>query len=422
MKNLTIVFVILFLLISVSMVWAQEEKINIVHYHWTQPPYDEINANAAKTFMEKYPNVNIEIIFIADPDMPTKVRTAALGGGGMDSFAMPNMQSAWFMANGICAEIMPSAFGKETIEEVLEMWQEGSLQKTGGFYNGKYYGIPFEMSSYVAWINTGHMKEAGLDPVANLPKTWKEFVDACSKMTVRQNDVIVRNGFAINLKASVFPFLVLHSFMEQKGLDWPTEQGLMDSLDKPEALEALSTFTNFATKDGIFNPGLFDDEREGFGNGLCSTFLTGGSWYWGVLDSYSVAREDVTPIPYPRFEGGKDIGGPVYGYCVFVAEQSKNKEWAWKWLDHLANQPEAFIEHGYFQPRNSLDPALADKYILNNDVFDAERRNGAALLASPKFSETQDAVGEAVRRVVFGGMSNEESLNALKEELSDILE
>jgi len=142
-KKLTIVFVLLFLLISISIVWAQEEKINIVHYHWTQPPYDEINARAAKTFMEKYPNVNIEIIFIADPDMPTKVRTAALGGGGMDTFAMPNMQSAWFMANGICAEIMPSAFGKETIEEVLEMWQEGSLQKTGGFYNGKYYGIPF---------------------------------------------------------------------------------------------------------------------------------------------------------------------------------------------------------------------------------------------------------------------------------------
>ena len=68
MKKLTIVFVLLFLLISISIVWAQEEKINIVHYHWTQPPYDEINARAAKTFMEKYPNVNIEIIFIADPD------------------------------------------------------------------------------------------------------------------------------------------------------------------------------------------------------------------------------------------------------------------------------------------------------------------------------------------------------------------
>jgi len=420
-KFLTLLFVLLLVLVFVSFGWAQEEKIEIIHYHWSQPPYDEINANAAKTFMEKYPNVKVEIMFFADPDMPTKVRTALLGGGGMDTFAMPNMQSAWFMANGLCTEIIPSAFGKETIEEVVDMWEEGSLQKCGGFYDGKYYGIPFEMSSYVAWINKAHMKEAGLDPETNIPKTWSEFVDVCKKMTVWRNDVIVRNGFAINLKASAFPFLVLHSFMEQKGLDWTTEQGLLASLETPEALEAFSTFTNFAVKDGIFNPGLFDDEREGFGNGLCSTFLTGGSWYWGVLDHYTVSREDVTPFPYPRFEDGQDVGGPVYGYCVFVAEQCKNKEWAWKWLDHLASQPEAFIAHGYYQPRKTLDPALAYKYIPNNDVFDAERRKGATVIASPSYSEIQDAVGEAIRRVVFAGVSNEESLKMLKEELKGII-
>jgi len=98
-KKLTIVFVLLFLLISISIVWAQEEKINIVHYHWTQPPYDEINARAAKTFMEKYPNVNIEIIFIADPDMPTKVRTAALGEEEWTLSPCPtcNQPGSWLM-------------------------------------------------------------------------------------------------------------------------------------------------------------------------------------------------------------------------------------------------------------------------------------------------------------------------------------
>jgi ABC-type glycerol-3-phosphate transport system substrate-binding protein len=112
MKKLLVIFIALFLFISASMVWAQEEKINLVHFHWTQPPYDEINARAAKTFMEKYPNVNIEIIFIADPDMPTKVRTAALGGGGMDTFAMPNMQSAWFMAMGYVLKLCRQHLGK----------------------------------------------------------------------------------------------------------------------------------------------------------------------------------------------------------------------------------------------------------------------------------------------------------------------
>ncbi len=180
------------------------------------------------------------------------------------------------------------------------------------------------MSSYVAWINTGHMKEAGLDPVANLPKTWKEFVDVCKKMTIRQNDVIVRNGFAINLKASFFHSQFSIVLWSKKAQIGQLNKGY-GQLDTPEALEALTTFTNFATKDGIFNPGLFDDEREGFGNGLCSTFLTGGSWYWGVLDSYSVAREDVAPIPYPRFEGRKDIGGLFMAIVYLLQSSAKTK-------------------------------------------------------------------------------------------------
>lgn len=399
--------------------WAKE--VRIVHYHWTQPPYDEIVKSSAESFMKENPNVKVEVLFFPDPDLPTKVRLALMGEGDIDTFALPNMLSAWYMANGLCAEIDPGAFGKQTIEEVVDMWLPDAFRKTGGFYEGKYYGIPHEMSNYVAWINIAHMKEAGLDP-ANLPSTWSEFVETCKKLVVKEGNIYKRNGFAINLKAPIFPFLVLHSFMEQKGLGWSTEAGFVKSLGTKEALEAFTTFTNFATKDGIFDPGLFDDDREGFGNGLTSTFLTGGTWYWGVLEKYSVKPEDVTPFKYPRFSGGKDVGGPVYGYSIFVARHSKNQEWAWKWIDHLESNPEAYIVHGYFQPRKSLDPALADKYIPNNDVFGYERDHGAILLASPKFNEVTDAVGEAIHRVVFSGENPEEVLKSLQEEVKNILE
>ncbi len=421
-RILPFLVVLCFMFVSVPFVWAKAEKIRIVHYHWTQPPYDEINAGSAKSFMAEHPNVQIKVLMYADADMPTKVRTALAAGGEIDTFAMPNMQSGWFMANNTCAEIMPSAFGKQTVQEVIDMWEKGAVKKVGGFYSDIYYGIPHEMSNYVAWINTAHMREAGLDPETDIPKTWKEFVSVCKKMTKDEGGVRVRNGFAINIKASVFPFLILHTLMEQKGLDWSTEKGLLASLDTKEAVEALTTFTNFATKDDIFDPGLFDNEREGFGNGLCSTFLTGGTWYWGVLDHYSVPRKDVTPMRYPRYKDGKDIGGVVYGYCVFVAKQCKNQEWAWKWLNYLERQPEAYIVHGYYQPRKTLDPLLADKYIPNNDIFGAERKTGAAILSSPRLSEIQDSVGEAVSRVIFRGISNEESLRTLKEEIESIFE
>jgi ABC-type glycerol-3-phosphate transport system substrate-binding protein len=415
MKNL----ISLAILIAFSSVSFAKEVIR--HIHWTQPPYDEIIMGTAKDFMSENPNVEIKIQLVADADMPTKVRTA-LTANGVETFAMPNMQSPWFMANGTTAEIIPSAFGKNSIQEVVDMWLPGAIKKTGGFYEGKYYGIPHEMSNYAAWVNIDHMKNVGLDPKKDIPTTWQEFKLLGKILTEKNGDQITRNGFAINTKAAIFPFLILHSLMQQKGLDWSSEKGLYSSLDSKEALEAFSTFTNWATKDGIFDPGLFENEREGFGNGLTSQFLTGGTWYWGVLDGYSVKRDEVMPIKYPRFKDGKNIGGVAYGYCVFVSKQAKNKELAWKWLNYLENRPEKYIVHGWFQPRKSLDKKLAAKYIPNYEVFGEEFEYAAAIIASAKFAEIQDAVGASVQRVLFEDISNEESLSMLKDDVGSILD
>ena len=413
------ILISLAILIAFGSVSFAKEVIR--HIHWTQPPYDEIIMGTAKDFMSENPNVEIKIQLVADADMPTKVRTA-LTANGVETFAMPNMQSPWFMANGTTAEIIPSAFGKNSIQEVVDMWLPGAIKKTGGFYEGKYYGIPHEMSNYAAWVNIDHMKKAGLDPKKDIPTTWQEFKLLGKILTEKNGDQITRNGFAINTKAAIFPFLILHSLMQQKGLDWSSEKGLYSSLDTKEALEAFSTFTNWATKDGIFDPGLFENEREGFGNGLTSQFLTGGTWYWGVLDGYSVKRDEVMPIKYPRFKDGKNIGGVAYGYCVFVSKQAKNKELAWKWLNYLENRPEKYIVHGWFQPRKTLDKKLAAKYIPNYEVFGEEFEYAAAIIASANFAEIQDAVGASVQRVLFEDISNEESLSMLKDDVGSILD
>jgi multiple sugar transport system substrate-binding protein len=141
--------------------------------------------------MAKYPDVEVKVLMYADPDMPVKVRTALAAGGECDTFAMLNLQSGWFMANGLVEEIMPSAFGKETVQEVVDMWEKDAFKKVGGFYNGTYYGIPHEMSNYAAWINTAYMKEAGLDPEKDIPKTWEEFVEVAKKMTKKEGEVIL---------------------------------------------------------------------------------------------------------------------------------------------------------------------------------------------------------------------------------------
>ncbi len=428
-------FLVLVLLVAASVIWAggqkEVEKKRIVHFHWTETTYDKINHQAVDLFQEKHPEVEVKILLLPDGDRAAKIRTALAADGEIDSFALNNGESAEFLGAGQMIEIKPEGFGKKTVDEVKDMWTPGAIETCGGFWQGKYYGIPFELSNYVAWINTAYMKEAGLNPATDKPKTWDDFTSVCNKLVKEEGGVRVRNGFACNSKEGIFNFLVVLAMMEQLDLDWGTESGFIASMDKPKMLaKGLKTATDFAVKDKIWDPGLFDNDREGFGNGKTATFLTGGTWYWGVLDTYSVPRKDVEPFPYPRFPDGKDQGGVGYGYCVYVSRLAKDPVLTWEWLDTLASQPNEFIKFGYHQPRKTLsdgshglDAKLAkDSIPYYDEVFKGELARPAVWLSSTKGAQVTDAVWGAISRIMYEGSAVEDSVKQLQKDIRSILQ
>ena len=147
-------------------------------------------------------------------------------------------------------------------------------------------------------------------------------------------------------------------------------------------------------------------------------FLTGGTWYWGVLDTYSVKRKDVEPFPYPRFADGKDIGGVGYGYCLYVSKLAKDPDARVQVPGRLASQPNEFIKQGYHQPRvtlsngkPALDPTLAKKYIpFYDEVFKGELAKTAVWLSSTKGNQVTTAVWDAISRVIYQGVSVDDSV------------
>jgi ABC-type glycerol-3-phosphate transport system substrate-binding protein len=423
-----VLLIVLVILLAVSFTVAAQKK-KLVHYHWTETLYDPINKKAADTFMAQNPNVEVVILYLPDSDRPNIIRTVLAAKGTIDSFALSNGQSAEFLGAGQMVPIVPKGFGKSSIKDVVNMWTPGAIETCGGTWDGQYYGIPFELSNYVAWINTAFMKEAGLNPATGKPKTWDDFVAVGKKLMKIEGGTTVRNGFMCNSKAGIFNYLVLLNMMEQLGLDWGTEKGLAASLDNPKALaRGLQTYTDFVVKHKIWDPALADNDREGFGNGKSGMFLTGGSWYWGVLDTYSVPRKDVEPFPYPRFKDGKDIGGVGYGYCLYVSKLAKDPELAFKFLDTMASQPNEFIKQGYHQPRvklsngaQALDPALATKSIpYYNEVFKGELAKTAVWLSSTKGAEVETAVWDAISRVMYEGGSVEASVAQFQKDIRAI--
>lgn len=273
------------------------------------------------------------------------------------------------------------------------------------------------------------MKEAGLNPKTDIPKTWADFVAVAKKLVKVDNGVTVRNGFMCNSKEGIFNFLVISAMMEQLGLDWGTEKGMIASMDQTDALvRGLKTYTDFVTTDKIWDPALANNDREGFGTGKSGIFLTGGTWYWGVLDTYSVKRKDVQPFPYPRFPDGKDIGGMGYGNALYVSRLAKDPALTFEWLDTMTSQPNEFIKQGLHQPRmwlsngkQALDPTLARKYIPYYDqVFKGELAKPSVWLSSTKGNQVTSAVWDAISRVIYQNVGVEDSVTQLQSDVKGI--
>jgi ABC-type glycerol-3-phosphate transport system substrate-binding protein len=182
------------------------------------------------------------------------------------------------------------------------------------------------------------------------------------------------------------------------------------------------------TDSKIWDPALADNDREGFGNNKTAIFLTGGTWYWGVLDTYSVKRKDVEPFPYPRFADGKDIGGVGYGYCLYVSKLAKDPKLAFEFLDAMASQPNEFIKQGYHQPRvrlsngkPGLDPTLAKKYIpYYNQVFKGELAKTAVWLSSTKGNQVREIVWQAISKVIYENASVDDAVAGLQSDIKNL--
>ncbi|MBA7466687.1 hypothetical protein ES707_01875 [subsurface metagenome] len=430
-----VLLLVLMLGLLASVVWAGGQKATevtrIVHFHWTETSYDPINNHAVELFQAKHPEVEVKILLLPDADRRDKIRVALAADGEIDSFALSNGESAEFLQAGQMVPIEPKGFGKSSVQQVVDMWTPGAINTCGGVWDGVYYGIPFELSNYVAWINVEFMKEAGLNPKTDKPKTWDEFVAVGKKLVKEEGGSRVRNGFMANSKAGIFSYLVLLNMMEQRGLDWGSEKGIVASMDKPQELaRALTTYTDFVVKDKIWDPSLAEDDRGGFGTGKTGMFLTGGTWYWGVADNWKMPRENIEPFAYPRYPDGKDIGGVGYGYCLYVSRLAKDPVLTFEWLDTMASQTNEFIKLGYHQPRakysdgsQALDPELAKASIpYYDEVFKGELAKTAVWLSSTKGSQVEDAVWAAISSVIYGGGSVADSVATLQRDIRSVYE
>jgi ABC-type glycerol-3-phosphate transport system substrate-binding protein len=377
---------------------AQDAPITLTYLHHEHPPVNDLEQELIQQYQEANPNVTIEYIVTPDVDMFTEYSAMLVAGTPPDivNFGDSDVPAVW--QRGQLAPVDLSAVGVASLEDLESLYLTNAL--SGYMFDGQLYALPSELSDYVMWVNTQMLETAGVE----YPRTWEEMSTIGQELMIRSGDQVTQEAIALPFSFPGAQFLVLDAMARQAGGQLFSDDGTEAFLTSDPVVKAVTTLAGFVQTDKITDPALNGTtagaDRDLFLNGVAAMMLTGGSWYRGTLEGSEVG-EHAIPVPYPRFEGGPDIAGDVYGYGLTVGASSQNPAEAWKFIGFLTSHGTDYFEAGGLFIG---DAATAESDVAaespNWDVFQAELAAGQYAPRLYQSNEISDIVGRTLDAVV----------------------
>jgi raffinose/stachyose/melibiose transport system substrate-binding protein len=316
LKKLGLIFLIFCLsLMLFNCGKGTKKEVTISWWHLdTQDKQKAAWQKLADDYMAKNPHVKIEITVLENEAFKQKIATVMQSGDPPDIFrswggGVMNEYAKAGLLKDITSKLKGTAWGKSFGQGALGVYS----------YNGKYYGVPYDMGAVGFWYNKAIFKQLGLKPF----ETWSELLEGVKKIKA----------------AGIIPIAL------GEGDKWPgafwweylaVRIGGKDAFDKAysrkgsfadkpfieagEKLKELMALEPFQTG---FLAAQYNDEATLVGNRKAAMELM-GQWAPYVQESTTPDKkglgEDLGWFPFPAVEGGagkpNDILGGGNGYVI----------------------------------------------------------------------------------------------------------
>ena len=288
---------------------APAEKVKVVWWHIsTGDPGKALFQKFADEYMAAHPNVTIEITILENEAFKSKMTTV------MQSGEPPDIFQSW--GGGVMNEYAKAGLMKDISADLdKDGWRDtfapGALAVYA--YQGKNYGVPFDMGMIGWWYNKDLFAKAGIQEP---PKTWTELLDDVKKLkaagitpiAVGMGDkwpgmhmwayLVTRIGGKANFEGAL---MRTGSF---------TDAPFVEAGKKLQELIALEPF-----QDGFLGA-TYGDEATAMGNGKAAMELM-GQWAPAVEKDNSADKQGIGDklgwFPFPAVEGGKGDPGDAVG-------------------------------------------------------------------------------------------------------------
>ena len=383
---------------------CQKPDKEVVVEYWTHADEkrEALETRLIAEFEKEYPHITVERRVLASAELLDAIPSSLEAGEGPVLFNLSSEEISVLLSEGALAPVD---------DEILDT----SLYIDGVFdpvtVDGRIYGIPREYTNWCLFVNKEALDEAGL----GYPETWEDIVRIAEALTVHDGSVIENRVFDFRYPYYLSFFVPMVeqlggslvgpdgsfiygddawvkalSFMQEwgplgKNLGSPTLVNARTLFNSEECIMCLSgLYQEERIKDQ--NPGFYDSDR------------------WMVL-------------PFPVFEGGKDVSAAYYMHYFLVnANRSREEQEAgWLLTSYLVDHADEFlVEVGLVMPLRSIIEGEGVAQKPYGDVFLGDLQRSHAVYSGEYASQIQTLIGEAIEGVMLRGLTPEKAVASLR--------
>ena len=376
---------------------------------WTQGADGAELPQMFEKFTADNPDVEINMTQIPEAEFASKMTAAITAGTVPDLiYSFTETQSS-LIATGGFDPVPDGLVDKDDFFEVI--WDNS-------VYDDVAYGVPWYAYSDMVIYRTDLAEAAG----AEAPKDW----DGLRTFGEKLKESGVEYPLALYAAYDSYTARQLLTFAAQNGGSFISDDLSEWTINSPENVEALEYWSGLI-KDGLASPDgpAFLDTVSWSTTGKNAAIIDGGPWFVGWFDDANGegwADEHLSLSTMPVGPDG-DAATTVGGGSWFVPTDSENKDAAWKFARFMS-EPESQVE--WFQIFKNMpavksaweDPALADDRLLA--TVEAGLETGITLPKVSTWSQVGTVIGEQMEKVVRGGLSAQDALDAAQQQAESI--
>jgi len=385
---------------------------------WWIGSWSEGAAKAlAQTFMEAFPDVEIEVVALPWEGMYEKIFSALQSPSPPEVIDVAVAWNPPWAALGLLTPL-------EDFARKLDLtdFYESALETAR--WEGKLYGIPFRTETGGLIANKKILEESGLDP-NTLPKTWDEFYLYCKKTTIPGE----RYGYSTGVGQPDHAVFEFSTFLWGNGGDYLSEDYSKPVFNSPEGVEALE-FLCKLYREGLIPkdaPSITrDDAREQYFIPERSAMEMGAVYYLPTIrdknpELYKNLIIDVMPKNKEDVERYVQIGG----WNRVIPSKCKDPELAWTFIAFLSSpMNQAFYTHTFPARESGLEfpnyygTSFKDPYVK---MFSKCLPTGRLTPPVAAWGIIRDEIAKAVVSALMGEKTPKQALDEAAENVKEAL-